>query len=221
MMTRTLLLCAALAACGESKPAAPATSDTPLPTRGTDDPAEIKVPTTGVTQLQGSHDAVRRELKHLEARKADGKPLNAAVVKSQIELVDQLIVAAKLAIDAEAMKQFRTRVGKMRQDYRNLELENQEISNEIREIKLMLEGARKGVEQLPEGYTETELMDRVGELEVKVGKIREQKEEFAVELSEQEALLANQTPPPLGDSIWTRELADLKETRARLESLGK
>ena len=179
------------------------------------------MPTTGVTQLQGSHDAVKRELKHLEARKADGKPVNATIVKSQIELVDQLIVAAKLAIDAEAMKQFRTRVGKMRQGYQKLELENQEISNEIREIRQMLEGAEKGVEQLPEGYTQTELMDRVGELEVKAEKIREQKKEFAVVLSEQEAMLAKETPPPLGDSMWTRELAELQETRARLEALGK
>lgn len=218
MRVLPILLAGVLAACDNPapKPAPKAGPSTDAPSGGS---PEIEVPTTGIPQIQKSHDTVKKEIGRLEEQKAAGGKVNQAFVTGNLNILESLIAATKHAIGLEAKKAHLTNLGRMRQKLAGYHLRKTELFNEIKEIREMVDAARKGVDQLPPGYTETELLDRAGELEVQLQTLDKEQQTLKKNVGEQEDLVRNNDHPPLGDSTWTRELEALEETHARLVKL--
>ena len=72
---------------------------------------------------------------------------------------------------------------------------------------------------LPAGFTVEELKDRIGDFKEQGRKIDKDWDEVKAAMKKKEELLKLEEIPSQGETLFTKELAELKETRKRVEAL--
>jgi len=216
-----LLLLLAAAACDRTPPAKSQPNDVGASAKSpaTDDPEAL--PPTGITHIQKDHDRVGRLIAEWEEKVEAGKPVERRLVEQAVSLVDKLIIAAEIGArednyQSTHMRRARmiTKSSKLRQDWR-------EALAEIAAMKKMLEDDAKGVAPIPEGFTEPEIKDRLGDWQEKARKAKEALDEHLAELKEVEDALRGSKGdlPQPEETLFTREVEDLKALKRRAEEL--
>jgi hypothetical protein len=213
---RLLLVPVLLAACGRDAPPAP---PAPASSRAASPRKEVVVPTTGISMIQERHEGLIEEIQDLEDAKARGEPVRDDAVRRLDEVLDSLITAAQMSVRIEAKNMAGARVQAMKKEFADFERRKTELHDEIMTIRKMIDGARKGVGELPEGYTESELLDLQGDREVELADLVKEMDAFRARLGEQEALAAQKEVPPQGETLFTTEMDALWKTKERLQAL--
>ena len=113
----------------------------------------------------------------------------------------------------------RRRYGNMRAEYGRMHAKVGTIGEEIQEVRGILGDAEAGG-RIPEGFTEDELRDRLGDLEETLRKQRQAIEEYETEMRKVEDVIASGKfePPPEG-TVFTQELEALRKTLDRAKAL--
>ncbi|MHC4550361.1 MAG: hypothetical protein ACYTEZ_16455 [Planctomycetota bacterium] len=223
-MSRLLILAlVCLAACDREKEpqdlAGGLRDPAPPPTARKPDPVS---PPTGYPALKQSHDSLREEIERAEEALQQGRPPEARLVKQQVRLIDNLIVATERAIREEARQGVQHTHALLQQQHGKLHQKRSEVWAEIAEMEQILAEARKGAGAgVPPGFTEAEIRDRLGDFREMARKIEQDLDELRARLQKQEDLLKLETIPPQGETLLTKELEALRESRQRLEALLK
>ncbi|MCI0587284.1 MAG: hypothetical protein L0323_10635, partial [Planctomycetes bacterium] len=95
-----------------------------------------------------------------------------------------------------------------------------DLAEGILEIQRYLD-AIKGGGKPPEGFTEDELKDRLGQRQEQARELEKEEDGIRAQMQEKEDLLTKGNPPPQGETLHTHELDALKELKARIEALEK
>jgi hypothetical protein len=82
----------------------------------------------------------------------------------------------------------------------------------------MLETFRKTGE-LPAGFTEAEIKDRLSDFQKAATKLEGDWKDLRGQMAKKEELLKLDVIPPQGETLFTKELTELKRTRKRVEAL--
>ena len=210
------ILLALLTACGDPQ----ASPKAPVATvKSGTAKKEVVAATTGISVIQRDHDDLRNDVGALEKKKAE--EITAIEITRLRKRAGYLFIAIDRAMKEEAKSMARARAGRLRRQWTTRRTQEAELRDEIRTIKEMVTNARKGAAELPEGYTETELLDTVGDNELKVKRLVEEREELRKELAAAEALMQQPEIPPQGETMFNRERAELEKTKARIEALAK
>ena len=213
-MHRALVPCTlilALAACTEEK------SPVPPPK-----PRLVKEPTratTGVRNIQRDYADMSTEITRLEERIAKGEKPERWLVANQLQLVDNLIIAAERAEKEEARLDARHTMTRMRKELGQLEAERQKHFAEIVQIQIYLDEEAKGVGGIPPGFTAEELRDRLGDRREQAREIEKKKQALAEELGKVEDALKLETVPSTKRNIYTEEIEALRPLRSRIQAI--
>jgi hypothetical protein len=213
-----LVLVALLAACKpDDKPKTP-----PKTGNGGGTPAvkhEPESPPGGITMIQDAHDDLVREIEKQEARKQSGEGVDTRLLQNQIKLIDNLVTACEIAVRNEAEQIVRKRYAQMRAEFGRMHAELGTLGEEILEVSGILEDAKAGG-RIPEGFTEDELRDRLGDLKQSVARKQAAIEEYKDELRKYEDVIASENfQPPADGTVFTQELEALRKTRDRAKAL--
>ena len=188
-------------------------SDTKKPT------AEPVAPTTGISKIQSQHDDLRKEIVKVEKQLDEGKQPPIRIVDQQIQIVDNLIAVTEMAMKIQATENLKLSHAHMRRQESKLHKQRTDLHTKMREIRETLAAAKTG-EKLPEGFTETELQDQMSDHAKLDKKLAKEQEELRIEMGKKEALLAaGAEGPAQEESLFSRELTALKETKKQVEAV--
>ncbi|MHC4164572.1 MAG: hypothetical protein ACYTDU_01025 [Planctomycetota bacterium] len=178
-------------------------------------------PTTGISQIQKMHDELKEDLTEQEERVKRGQPAEQRLVRGQLTGIDILIESTELAIVQDTLRMLRREHGLLRQKESKIIRARNENYAEVAEMETILANHANGLGSIPAGFSEAELKDRVGDFKEAVRKLEKEWEEVRAEMKKKEELLKLDVIPPQGETLFTKELAELKLTRLRVEALQK
>jgi len=176
-------------------------------------------PTTGISQIQKMHDDLKEDIAEQEKRVKAGQPTEQRLVRGQLTGLDILIRSTEMAIVLDTRRTVQLEHGLLRQKESKLIRGRNETHTEIAEMEKLLADHTKGVGALPAGFTEAELKDRLGDFREKAQEIEKEREDVRGEMRKREELLKLDVIPPQGETLFTKELTELKLTRKRAEAL--
>ncbi len=202
------------AACDEYTPTSGDTATKPP----TDKVKEVVSAVTGISKIQDHHEDLKAEIAKAEAAKGTGKPSPEWMVRNQLKGVDQLIQACERARLEEARQRTKFSADKMLADQGKLHKKRGELFEERKEIEGTIQAARLGTGKIPRGFTEAELRDRVGDIALKIKEIEKEIDSMQQRLLGAKDAVENDNYD-FGDSLFTRELDELKKTRKRATRL--
>jgi hypothetical protein len=210
----------ALVACGES-----GTTDKPtsVPEVSQKTPKTTPAATTGAKVFQRDAESIANDLKRLEkqGRPSDGPELARfeREVALRIQHIDLTLVALEQSIKAESRQIVQKAYAILRAKQGGLIKQIDELHRETMEIKVILNDKAKGTGDLPPGFTEDELKDRLADLDKKTSKLRDEESSVIAELDEKIKLLKGNTIPEQGETVLTKEREVFQTLRARAEKL--
>jgi hypothetical protein len=210
-----LLLLLPVTACDDTPKAGtgPRTPVAPKP----DTPAAL--PTTGTPKLREMREGILEEVVRMEKELEEGKaPARDGLerAKKGLSIVE---TAARQAVAQEAEQTLRVRHADLRTRHAEIVKERVDLFEGIGEIETFLSEIERGVGKPPEGFTEDELKDRLGELRLKAGELDKAEAELRTQSEEMEKVLKSGEIPPPGETLLTQELEAVEELRARVERL--
>lgn len=176
-------------------------------------------PTTGISQIQKLHDELKEDILVQEKRVAGGQPAEQRLVRGQLTGIDILIKSTEMAIGFDTRQTLQREHAVMRQSESRIIKARNETYGEVLEMQKLLQDHREGVGKLPAGFTEPELVDRLGDFKEAGSKLDKEWEEVRAQMAAKEKLLRLDVIPPQGETLFTKELAELKLTRKRVEAL--
>jgi uncharacterized phage infection (PIP) family protein YhgE len=196
---------ALLAACDDTEPQAPQPA-----TQG-----ETRVPPSapkmGLANIQEREDELAEEIADLERQEQP----DPRIVQNVLKGIDHLILALDLSIAAEARQSLEASYARLYAERAALMDENNVLTTELRNIEAML----AGTEEIPEGFTRTELQDKLGDVRTKLEELKSKREAVQARMVEKKAQLDNDDAPVPEDSLAVREREALRELRKRAEAL--
>ena len=161
---------------------------------------------------------ILEEVEKAEKEMEGGKMPERRFVDEWKKGADACITAAQIAVDAEAVLAVQHDITTLRQKLAELDKKRTDLGEGIMEIKGYLGEIERGGKP-PEGFTEGELKDRMGERQEEARALEKEDEELHARLKEKEDLLAQGNVPPQGETLNTHELEAAKELKARVEAL--
>jgi hypothetical protein len=210
----TLLLLAA--ACGKEPSPGGAGGGTKAPPAPPDNPA---LPSTGAPRVREMRETLRDEIERMEKELADGKMPERRFVDLAKRGIENLTIALRRALAEESRQTVRREHSAMMAKQGAIEKERVEVFDSIRVVQTQLDQAKQGAGRLPEGFTEDELKDRVADLRKKALALDEAEKELRAGMKEKEDLLALETVPPQGETLFTHEMEAVNQLKARLEAI--
>ena len=178
------------------------------------------LPTTGNPRIRGAREDIVEEVEKAEKELEAGTKPPSHLVANWKKGVDNLILAANLAIRTEAEEMVRRDLASLRQRQGALDKGRNDLAEGILEIQRYLDAIQGGGKP-PEGFTEDELKDRLGARQEQMRALDKEEDEIRARMKENEDLLAQGSPPPQGATLHTNELKALEELKARIEALEK
>ena len=178
-----------------------------------------EAPTTGISQIQKLHDELKEDIAVQEKRVAGGQPAEQRLVRGQLTGIDILIKSTEMAIGFDTRQTIQREHALLRQNESRIIKARNETYGEVLEMQRMLEDHKKGTGDLPAGFTEAEIMDRLGDFMEAGRKLDKDWEDVRQKMAAKEQLLKLDVIPPPGETLFTKELAELKITRQRVEAL--
>jgi hypothetical protein len=179
------------------------------------------LPTTGNPQIRGAREVIVEEIEKAEKELEGGTKPPEHLVANWKKGVDNLIVAARLAVKSEAEEMVRRDLASLRQRQAVLDKSRNDLAEGIFEIQRYLDTIQSGGGKPPEGFTQDELKDRLGERQEQMRALDKEEDEIRARMKEDEDLLTQGAPPPRGATLHTNELKALEELKARIEALEK
>jgi len=179
------------------------------------------LPTTGNPRIRGMREEILEEVEKAEKELESGTKPADYLVANWKKGTDNLILAAKLAVKNEAEEMVRRDLAALRQRQAVLDKGRNDLAEGILEIRRYLDEIERGVGKPPEGFTEDELKDRLGERQEQMRALEKEEDEIRGGMKEKEDLLTQGSPPPQGTTLHTNELKALEELKARVEALEK
>jgi hypothetical protein len=176
-------------------------------------------PTTGISQIQKMHDDLMEDIAEQEKQVKAGRPAEQRLVRGQLTGIDILIRSTEMAIVLDTRRTVQLEHGLLRQKESKLIRARTETHVEIAEMEKLLADHKKDAGSLPAGFTEAELTDRLGDFREQAQKIEKEREEVRRAMRQKEDLLKLDVIPPQGETLFTKELEELKLTRKRVEAL--
>ena len=210
--TCLLLLCLA-AACSDPPPPPVAVATKPGPR-----PPAV-APTTGISQIEKAHDSVAADIAALEDQ--DRTDERDTSVRQQIRLLDKLITAAEIALQAEAKQAVLINYRSLRLDRSAIIAKRNLVNEEIQAIDASLKAYDKRVGEIPAGFTEAEFRDKLSDLRLEDKALVKREAEVVEKMAEYEKLRDSPEPPAVGDSLIGRELKALRDLRRKADALLK
>lgn len=171
-------------------------------------------PTTGISQIQKMHDELKEDIAVQEARVKAGQPAEARLVRGQLTGLDILIRSTEMAIGLDTRQTVQREHAILRQKESRIIKARNEAYAEVLEMQQAIDN-----EALPAGFTEAEIKDRIGDFKEQGRKLDKEWEELRAAMAKKEELLKLRVIPPQGETLFTKELAELKLTRKRVEAL--
>jgi len=176
-------------------------------------------PTTGISQIQKMHDDLKEDIAEQERQVQAGQPAEQRLVRGQLTGIDILIRSTEMAIVLDTRRTVQLEHGLLRQKESKLIRARNETYGEIAEMEKLLDDFKQDPDSLPAGFTEAELKDRLGDFRKKAEEIENEREEVRRAMRQKEDLLQLDVIPPQGETLFTKELKELKLTRKRVEAL--
>lgn len=215
--TGLILACLVPLACDRPTP------DPAPPKRGAAqaEPKEEKrdpvLPTTGIERIQESHDLLAREIAKCEEILQEGGRVERRIASQLLRGVENLITATEIAVRQDAYFGLKNRHARMVSKQAEMRQAWVEAEQEIAHMREILDSAAAGTGTIPEGFTEAEIRDRLGDWQETARKRKEELEAFNKEMAKVEEIL--QLPPDripaASETLFSRELEDLKLLRER------
>lgn len=171
-------------------------------------------PTTGISQIQKMHDDLKEDIAAQEARVKAGQPAEERLVRGQLTGLDILIRSTEMAIALDTRQTMQREHAILRQKESRIIKGRNETYAEILEMQQALD-----TNNVPAGFTPDELRDRIGDFKEQARKLEKEWDEVKAAMKKKEELLKLEVIPPQGETLFTKELAELKETRKRAEAL--
>lgn len=179
------------------------------------------LPTTGNPRIREMREGIVEEVERAEKDLENGKKPGQDLIDNWKKGVDIAVTATELAIKAEAEESVRRSLATLRERQAVIDKRRNDLSEGILEIQRYLDEIERGVGKPPEGFTEDELKDRLGERQEQARALEKEEDGIRAEMQEKEDLLTKGNPPPQGETLHTHELEALKELKARIEALEK
>jgi len=201
----TLLLLAF--ACEDKKPATPGGN-------GGASNAPPVLATTGSPALNEARRNLLGEIERMEKELDEGKVPEQRFVKAARVMLDNLLVAANISVDAEKEDMTRREHSMLVQKYADLSRRRGEIGAAIREIEELLSQGRP-----PAGFTKEELEDRLAAKQEELRALQKEEEELRAKLKAKEDTIESGQLPDQGETIHTHDLDAILELQRRLEAL--
>jgi chromosome segregation ATPase len=123
-----------------------------------------------------------------------------------------------MAVDAEAKLTVERELAALRQKQAELDKRQADLAEGIQEINGYLAEIQRGGKP-PEGFTEGELKDRLGDHQEQARALDKEEEELRARMKEKEEILAQGKVPPQDKTLHTQELEAAKELKARVGAL--
>jgi hypothetical protein len=178
-----------------------------------------EAPTTGISQIQKLHDELKEDIAVQEKRVAGGQPAEQRLVRGQLTGIDILIKSTEMAIVLDTRQTTQREHAILRQKESKIIRARNETYNEILEMNTILDNHEKAGGALPAGFTVEELKDRRADFQKAGKKLDEDWKELRAAMAEKEKLLKLDVIPPQGETLFTKELTELRRTRERVEAL--
>jgi len=214
LLLTTLLV--GLAACGDDSGKTPTGGQkNPAPT--IDNPPPLAP--TGAPRIQSMRQDLFETVARMEQEVDEGRMPERRLFDELKRGIDVLTQATERAIAEEARQLVEHDLASLRVQQGELAKRRVDLVDGIREVSTMVDEIRRGVGRPPEGFTEDELKDRLGELQEQARALDKEDEEIRARMTEKEKLLAGDTVPPQGRTRYTDELDAIKELRARVDAL--
>jgi hypothetical protein len=173
-------------------------------------------PTTGISQIQKMHDELKEDIAEQEARVKAGQPAEERLVRGQLTGIDILIRSAEMAIVLDTRQTMQRQHAILRQKESRIIKARNEAYAEVLEMQRAIQN-----DALPAGFTKEELEDRIGDFQETARKAEKEWETVRAAMRKKEELLKLDNIPPQGETLFTKELEELKQTRLRVEALQK
>ncbi len=183
-------------------------------------PKPPQLPTTGHPKIREARESILEEVERAEKGLEGGTKPPAHLVANWKKAVDNLIAATELAIRNEVAETARRSLATLREQQAVLDKRRNDLAEGMLEIQRYLDEIARGIGKPPEGFTEDELKDRLGERQEEARALEKEEDEIRTRMQEQEELLVKGDFTPKGETLHTHELAALKELRARVEVLA-
>jgi len=178
-------------------------------------------PTTGISQIQKMHDELKEDIAEQEKRVKAGQRPEQRLVRGQLTGIVILIKSTEMAIVLDTRRMVQREHGLLRRKESRIIRSRNENYAEVAEMETILANDAKGVGAIPAGFSKAELQDRIGDFKEKVRKLEKEWEGLRAEMKRKEELLKLDVVPPQGETLFTKELTELKLTRQRVEALLK
>lgn len=214
-MLRPCLLAAALLcvpACNPDREPKPA--DDPAGSTAAKRKPPPESPTTGISQIQKMHDTLKKDIAAQEARIKAGQAAEQHLVRGQLSGIDILIRSTELAIANDTRQTIRREHAILQQQQGRIVKGRNQAYAEVAEMQQKI-----NANDIPAGFTKEELEDRIRDFKEQAAELEKEWEEVRTAMQEKEELLKLEVIPPQGETLFTKELAALKETRRRVEAL--
>jgi len=201
----------------------PSTGETPdpeTPAADTKTPGDrVPMATTGISVIQRDHEALGVDVAAMEKALAEGKALDPRLTRLLPKRWNVLDIAARRALAEYTVQEVRMRRARGLQKRGVMEREYREALEEAASIKEMLAAKKKGIADIPEGFTEAELLDKMADEQLSANAIKVKVDELTDELVAMENLLKQDSIPPQGESLFSREVEDLQGLKKRIDAL--
>ncbi len=171
-------------------------------------------PTTGISQIQKMHDDLKEDIAAQEARAKAGQPVEERLVRGQLTGLDILIRSTEMAIALDTRQTMQREHAILRQKESRIIKGRNETYREILEMQQAID-----TNNVPAGFTVEELRDRIADFKEQARKLEKEWDEVKAAMRKKEELLKLEEIPAQGETLFTKELAELKETRKRAEAL--
>ena len=214
-----LVLCA-LIACGDSdKTTEPVKGTTPPNKQVEEAPAAV----TGAKVFQRDAEAIAADLRRLEKH---GRPTDQTElakfereVMLRINHIDLTLRALAVSIKAESRQIVEKSHAILSGQKGELRKKMDTVHREILEIQTILAKKAKGEGELPPGFTEDELKDRIGDLEKEMAKLEDEEKDVNAKMDEKAEMLNSGEIPEQGDTVLTKEREVFQSLRERAVKL--
>jgi len=183
-------------------------------------PKPPQLPTTGNPKIREMREGILEEVERAEAALQGGTKPAAHLVANWKKGIDNLIAATQLAITNEAAETARRSLASLREQQAVLDKRRNDLAEGMLEIQRYLDEIARGIGKPPEGFTEDELKDRLGERQEQARALEKDEDELRSKMQEQEDVLTKGPVAPPGETLHTHELDALKELRVRIDALA-
>jgi len=222
-MRPTLIAALFLAACSpqdEEQEPRGAPADDAAGADASTEKAEPARTITGIRILQDDTRALRKDIAKIEKRLKDGEEIPAWLRRNQKRRWETLWRACEIATEKQAEKSYRHRYASLRKELGALRKQAQDDRAEAVDIRKTVEAARRGVAELPAGFTEAELLDRAARLEEEARATEQRIEKHKEKMIPYEKTLNAGGPYELEEAtIFTGVVKELENLKPRIEAI--